>query len=163
MTLRIGIVGAGANTRLRHLPGFKAIDGVEITAVCNRTRASSQKVADEYGIPSVYEDWRELVYSDQVDAVCVGTWPYLHCPITLECFQANKHILTEARMAMNLEEARQMYDAARHSDRIAMIVPAPFYLETEPRLRQMVNDGFFGEFLEIHTMGMGGGYHPEAR
>ena len=34
-TLRIGLIGAGANTRTRHIPGFQAIDGVEIVAVCN--------------------------------------------------------------------------------------------------------------------------------
>jgi predicted dehydrogenase len=27
-TLRIGLIGAGANTRLRHIPGLKAIENV---------------------------------------------------------------------------------------------------------------------------------------
>ena len=31
--IRIGYVGAGGNTRLRHLPGFAAIDGVENVSV----------------------------------------------------------------------------------------------------------------------------------
>lgn len=162
MTLRIGIVGAGANTRLQHIPGFQAIDGVQITAVCNSTRASGQRAADEFGIPHVFEDWKELVHSDQVDAVCVGTWPYLHCPITLECFDAGKHILTEARMAMNLEEARRMHEASRHSDRVAMVVPAPFYLSAEPLLRKMLADGAFGDLLEIQVRGLGGAYNPQA-
>ena len=52
MTLRIGLIGAGANTRLQHIPGFQGIDGVEITAVCNRSRESGQRIADEYGIPT---------------------------------------------------------------------------------------------------------------
>ena len=38
MTLSIGLVGAGANTRLKHIPGFQEIDGVEVVAVCNRSR-----------------------------------------------------------------------------------------------------------------------------
>lgn len=75
MTLRIGIIGAGGNTRLMHLPGFQKIDGVEVTAVCNRTRESGQKVASEFGIPTVCNEWRELVARDDVDAICVGTWP----------------------------------------------------------------------------------------
>jgi len=162
MSLRIGIVGAGANTRGRHIPGFQAIDGVEITAVCNRSRESGQKVADPFGIPHVFEDWKELVHSDAVEAVCVGTWPYMHCPVTLEALQAGKHLLTEARMAMNLEEARQMHEASQKSDRVAMIVPAPFYLEPEPLLLEMAADGFFGDFLEIHLRGMGGVYDPSA-
>ncbi len=158
MPLRIGIVGAGANTKSRHIPGFQKIEGVEVTAVCNRSRESGQKAADEFGIANVYDDWKEVVHADEVDAVCVGTWPYLHCAITLETLAADKHILTEARMAMNLAEARQMYAASQASDKVAMIVPAPFYLETEKVLRQMVADGIFGDFLEINVNALGGQY-----
>ena len=161
MSLRIGIVGAGANTRSRHIPGFQAIDGVEVVAVCNRSRASGQNAADEFGIPTVYDDWKELVHADGVDAVCVGTWPYLHCAITLESLTAGKHILTEARMAMDLEEARSMLTASQASDRVAMVVPAPFYLESEPTLREMVADGDFGDWLEIHVSALSGEWSPE--
>ena len=69
MTLRIGLIGAGANTRLQHIPGFQGIDGVEITAVCNRSRESGQKIADEYGIHRVFDQWEDLVHSDDVDAI----------------------------------------------------------------------------------------------
>jgi predicted dehydrogenase len=86
----------------------------------------------------------------------------MHCPITLEALAAGRHILTEARMAMNLEEAKQMHAASRQSDKVAMIVPAPFYLESEPLLLDMVADGHFGDWLEIHLRGMGGAFDPSA-
>lgn len=162
MSLRIGIVGAGANTRLRHIPGFQKIKGVEVVAVCNRSRESGQKVAADFEIPKVFTDWKELVHSREVDAVCVGTWPYLHCAVVLEALAAGKHVLTEARMAMNLAEARQMYTASQQSDRVAMVVPSPFWLESEPVLLQLVRDGFFGDFLEIQARGLSGQYHPGA-
>ena len=43
--LRIGIVGAGGNTRLRHIPGFRALKGVEIVGVVNSTPESTDRVA----------------------------------------------------------------------------------------------------------------------
>ena len=161
MSLRIGIVGAGANTRLRHIPGFQKIKSVEVVAVCNRSRESGQKVADEFKIPQVFTDWKELVHHKDVDAVCVGTWPYLHCPIVLESLAAGKHVLTEARMAMNLAEARQMFTAAQKSDKVAMVVPAPFWLESEAVLLEKLREGFFGDLLEIQVRGLGGQYNPE--
>jgi len=162
MALRIGIVGAGENTRLQHIPGFQGIEDVEIVAVCNRTEASGKKVAEEYGIPKIHDDWNELVNSDQVDAVCIGTWPYLHGPITIAALSAGKHVLTEARMCMNLEEAQAMYSAAECSDCVAMIVPAPFYLTAEPTLLTMLEEDFFGEILEIEVRGLAGGFAPDA-
>ena len=64
MTLRIGLIGAGANTKLKHIPGFQKIDEVDLVTVCNRSRESAQKVADELGIPDISTDWREVVHRD---------------------------------------------------------------------------------------------------
>ena len=158
--IRIGVVGAGANTRGRHIPGFQKIDGVEVTAVCNRSRESSEKAAREFGIREVFDSWESLVSSDDIDAVCIGTWPYMHQPITLASLKAGKHVLTEARLAMNLSEAREMLAASQASDRVSMVVPAPFYLKYEPTVLEMVANGDFGEWLEIHVRGLGGAYAP---
>jgi predicted dehydrogenase len=103
--IRIGIVGAGAVTRSRHIPGFRALPGVKIVGVCNQRRESSNRVAREFDIPRIFESWEHLVESDEIDAVVIGTWPYLHCPITLASLDAGKHVLTQARMAMNAREA----------------------------------------------------------
>ena len=77
--IKVGIVGAGNNTRVRHIPGLQAIAGVEIVSVCNRSRESSRRVAEAFHIPQVYDDWRELVAADDTNAIVIGTWPYLHC------------------------------------------------------------------------------------
>ncbi len=59
--LRIGLIGAGANTRSRHIPGLKAIEDVEIVAVCNRRPGSTAAAAREFGIAKTYEHWQDLV------------------------------------------------------------------------------------------------------
>ena len=65
-------------------------------------------------------------------------------------------------MAMNLAEARQMLAASQHSDRVAMVVPAPMFLETEATLLGMIAQGYFGDWLEINAAFLIGGYDPEA-
>src|SRR5438105_2144590 len=110
--VRIGIIGAGANTRSRHIPGFRAIAGVEIVGVINRTGESSARAAAELGIPKTYPQWQAVIDDPQVDAICIGTWPDMHCEITCAALEAGKHVLTEARMARNASEARRMNAAA---------------------------------------------------
>ena len=102
----IGFIGAGANTRLRHLPGFTAVDGVRLVTVANRSEASSKAVAEEFGIERTAPDWRAVVADPEVDAVCIGTWPYLHAEVSVTALAAGKHVLTEARMACNHAEAK---------------------------------------------------------
>ena len=94
--IRIGLVGAGDNTRRKHIPGLLAQEGVELVAVANRRRESSERVARDYGIARVCDDWREVVDADDLDAIVIGTWPYLHCPVTLAALATGKHVLTEA-------------------------------------------------------------------
>src|SRR5262245_36239329 len=127
--LRIGLIGAGENTRARHIPGLTALPDVRLVAVCNRRAASTEAVAREYGIPRTFEHWQDLVNDPEVDAVVVGTWPYLHCPVTLAALEAGKHVLTEARMSLNAAEAHRMLAAARrHPKLVTQVVPSPYGL-----------------------------------
>ena len=59
--IRVGLIGAGGNTKALHIPGLKKQDGVEIVAVANRTRESGQRVADEFAIPRVHDHWQALL------------------------------------------------------------------------------------------------------
>jgi predicted dehydrogenase len=151
-TIRIAIVGAGRNTVERHIPGLLAQEDVQITGVCNRSRESSQRVADRFEIPNVFDDWRQLVEAGNSDAVVVGTWPYLHMPVSVAALQAGKHVLCEARMAMNLAEARQMYAAARERPHlVAQLVPAPATLEVDATVRRLLANDYLGDLLAIEV------------
>jgi predicted dehydrogenase len=151
-TIRVGIVGAGANTRLRHLPGLKAIPGVEIVSVANRTRESAARVAAEFGIPKVYDHWTELVDADDTDAIVIGTWPVMHCQVMLEAFECNKHVLCEARMAMNAGEAHGMLEGARRRPHlVAQLVPAPMTLTADGTIQKLIADGFLGDVLAVEV------------
>ena len=56
--IRVGVIGAGGNTRKHHIPKLKAQPNVEVVAVANRTVASARKVAKEFGIAGATDDWR---------------------------------------------------------------------------------------------------------
>lgn len=149
-TIRVGVIGAGANTRLHHIPKLQAIDGVEVVAVVNRSRESSERVAREFGIPEVRDRWDQIIEDETIDAVCIGTWPYMHCPLTLRALAAGKHVLTEARMAMNLAEAEQMLAASRrHENLVTQIVPSPMTFWADNRLMTLVADGYLGDLISV--------------
>ena len=156
--IRVGLIGAGANTRLLHIPGFQAIDGVEVAAVCNRSEASGRRVADEFGIPRVVTDPDDIYGDDGIDAICVGTWPYRHGEFTVRGLEAGKHVLCEARMATDVGRARAMLDASRaRPDLVAQLVPAPWDFKTWRTVRRLVGEGALGEVREVHATRLGGG------
>jgi len=148
--IRVGLIGAGANTRLRHIPGLREQEGVEIVAVANRSRESGERVAGEYEIPKVYDNWMELIEADDIDAVCVGTWPYMHRIMVLAALENDKHVLTEARMAMDSQEAHEMLDASRQFPHlVTQIVPAPGTLQVDRTVQELIADGRLGQLLAL--------------
>lgn len=152
--IRIGVVGAGANTRRRHLPGFRAIEGVDVVGVVNSTAESTARVAAEFQISRTFPDWRSLVECDDIDAVMIGTWPNLHCEVTCAAIKAGKHVLCEARMARDAAEAHRMWETSKsHPDLIAQIVPSPFGLEQHDYVCGLIAEGFLGEFRELVVIG----------
>jgi len=153
-TLRVGVVGLGDNTRNKHVPGLRACENVEIVAVCNRRPESTRAAAQEFNIPTTHDQWRQLVDDPQVDAVVIGTWPYLHAPITCAALERGKHVLTEARMARNAAEARQMLAASEANPQtIAQIVPSPFGLRSHQTVVDLIADGYLGDIREVVVLG----------
>ena len=149
-TIKIGLIGAGGNTRTRHIPGFKAIENVELSAVANRSMGSSKKIAAEFGVREVATNWRQIIENPDIDAVCIGTWPYMHCPITIAALENHKHVLCEARMALNANEAHKMLDVSRKNpDLIAQIVPAPHTLAIDQTIIELIGSGFIGDLISM--------------
>ncbi len=157
--VRVGLIGAGANVQDVQIPGFRRQAGVEILAVANRSLASSQRVADEFGIPRAYAHWGELLDDGDVDAVLIGTWPYMHRTLTLEALAHGKHVLCQARMANDAAEAREMLDASlRHPDLICQLVPTSTSYVIDNVLKRLIGEGFLGELLSVEVQRVGGSF-----
>ncbi len=149
-TIRIGIVGAGSIYQTRHLPNLSKLAGVSLVAVANRSMESSRRVADRWGIAHVEPDWRRLIRREDIDAVFIGTWPYMHAEMSIAALAAGKHVFCQARMAMDLAEARAMLDAARaHPHLVNMLCPPPHRMPFEDIIRRIVEEGTLGDLAAV--------------
>lgn len=161
--IRVGVIGAGANTTSRHIPGLQAIEGVQIISVCNRSRESGERVAKEFGIPTVYDSWIDLIEADDTDAIMIGTWPYMHARLSIAALNADKHVLCEARMAMNATEAHEMLSTAQANPHlVAQIVPSPFTLGVDTTIKRLLAEGYLGDLLAIEARVGGTFLDPDA-
>jgi predicted dehydrogenase len=163
-SLRVGLIGAGENTRRRHIPGLRAVAGVEITGVANRTAESTERVAREFSIPTQYPNWQALIADDRIDAIVIGTWPNMHSEVTCAALAAGKHVLCEARMARNFAEARTMVTASlAHPEKVAMLVPSPFGLECDTEVDLLLFRNFIGDLREVVVIGADDQFHDYSK
>jgi predicted dehydrogenase len=157
--VRIGLIGAGENVRDVMIPAFRRIPECQLVAVANTSLASSRRVAAQFGIPKAYPHWKALLDDRDVDAVCIGTWPYMHHTLTLAALEAGKHVLCQARMANNAREAREMLAASlRHPDRVCQLVPTSTSYRVDNLLRRLLADGYVGNLLSVEIQRVGRGF-----
>ena len=156
--VRVGFVGLGGIARQRHVPGLRAIDGVEMVAVANSTRKSSERAAADFGIPQVCDSWEEVVARDDVDAVLIGTWPYLHHDVSIAALDAGKHVFTQARMAMDAAEARAMVAKAQSTGRVAMVCPVPIGLSVDRVIARLLRERTLGDLRLVRVQSFSDAY-----
>ncbi|MBT4125869.1 MAG: Gfo/Idh/MocA family oxidoreductase [Chloroflexi bacterium] len=162
-TIKVGFIGAGANTALRHIPGLRAQQGVELAGVANRSIESSQTAADKYELGEAYPTWLDLVEDPEIDAVCIGTWPYMHSTITLTALDNGKHVMCEARMAMNGAEAKDMLAASiANPDLITQVVPPPHLMACEQHVIDLIADGYVGDIVNVNARVTDGSAFPDS-
>jgi len=150
--IRVGVIGAGGIVGSVHLPGLRRMPGVEIVAVANRSLESSRRAAAEFNIPRAFADWEQLLAADGIDAVLIGTWPYMHRAITLAALASGRHVLCQARMANNAAEAHDMLAASkRHPNLVCQLVPSSSGYSVDIALRRLLADRFVGDILSVEV------------
>lgn len=142
-TIGIGIVGAGF-ARTTQIPGFQNCAGARVVAITSRQRENAARVAQEFGIEHVANDWRELVARDDVDLVSVVTPPATHLEITLAALEQGKAVLCEKPMAMNALEAKRMVEQAHTAGVLALIDHELRFLNSRRKMRAMLQAGDIG-------------------
>jgi len=85
--IAIGAIGCGGIAGA-HLPAYRHIDGIRTVAVCDINEEAARARAEEFDVPAVYTDWRELLADDRVDAVSVLLPHHLHCEVAVAAAQA---------------------------------------------------------------------------
>jgi predicted dehydrogenase len=91
-----------------------------------------------------------------VDAVLIGTWPYMHRTLTLAALEHGKHVLCQARMANNASEAREMRDASqRHPDLVCQLVPTSTSYTIDNVLKRLLDEDRVGEVLSVEVQRVG--------
>jgi predicted dehydrogenase len=143
-SIGIGVIGTGF-ARSTQLPGFRACEGARVVAIASGHRENAERVAREFDIEHVADDWREVIAREDVDLVSIVTPPVTHMLMTLAALDAGKAVLCEKPMAMNAEEADTMRRRANEREALTVIDHELRFLPGRLKMREMVRNGEIGE------------------
>ena len=143
---RVGLVGAGHSSRTHALSMQRVPDG-RVVGVWSRTRARAEAFAKEFTLELATDRVEELVRA--VDVVCVNSPNACHAEHAILAARAGKHVIVEKPLAVNLDEARAMLQAAREAGvGLAYAEELPF-VPKFVRAREILRSGTLGDPLYV--------------
>ena len=125
MVVRFAIVGTGRISSWI-LKGALQESRFKAVAVCSRTKENAERFINEHpeafaeGQTKIFTSIDDVCRCSEVDAVYIGTPNSTHCPLSVKCLKAGKHVICEKPLACNEEEVQKMIDAAREGGAVLM-------------------------------------------
>ena len=147
---RAGLHGQGPLERLLPGPHFYDLPyRLRRTLLCGRDAASLAAMAERWGWEETATDWRAAIDRKDIDAVDIALPNHLHAPAAIAAAQAGKIVLCEKPLALSLDEARAMVEAARGVPTLVWFnyrrVPAIAYA------RQLIDEGRLGTIFHYNA------------
>jgi predicted dehydrogenase len=133
-TVRVGFIGVGGRCQShvdRVLDMARDKHKIQAVAVCdvfNRHRDETAEKIDkrnaEMGIHEKcvkFADYRELLADPNIDVVCIATPDHWHAKMTIDAFEAGKHVYCEKPMTHTIDEAYAVVDAAKKTGKVMQV------------------------------------------
>lgn len=121
VVVRVGIIGCGGVTVLRHLPALSRAHEVRVAALCDSESTRLQRAASQFKIGKTFLSADELIRCAEVDAVAVCTPPATHAELACAVLQSRKHLFLEKPIAATPADADRIIAAAAGSGVTAMV------------------------------------------
>jgi 1,5-anhydro-D-fructose reductase (1,5-anhydro-D-mannitol-forming) len=115
----------------------------------------SEPVAD------VFDDWREMLDADVIDAVLILAPVSLHHTIALDALAADKHVLIEKPFAISVRAGRAIADEAARRGLVAGVAENLRYGVKTRALRWVLDQGLVGRPQLWLSAGVGGEWAPD--
>jgi myo-inositol 2-dehydrogenase/D-chiro-inositol 1-dehydrogenase len=143
-SISFGLIGFGAWGRF-HADSIAKTDGAELRAIAARSDTSRRAAQDAFPNAKVYDDYRELLARDDIEAVDVVVPSYLHHEIASAALAAGKHLLLEKPMALSLRECDDMIGLARKHERVFAVGHELRLSSLWGKVKQLIDSGYIGE------------------
>jgi predicted dehydrogenase len=143
--VKVGIIGSGFEADI-HAASFQLMpEEAEVVAVASPTPGNAAKLAERYGIPRVFEDYRKMLQQPDLEMVTITAPNRLHAQMTYDIANAGKHVICEKPLCITLDEADEMIDTCRRKGVLLLYAEELFFTPKYVKAKEMADNGAFGK------------------
>ena len=158
-----GILGTANIARWATIPGMKLSEYCEMYAIAGRSLEKAESFKKEYGFEKAYGSYEELLNDENVQAVYVPLPNDIHIKWVKAALEKKKHVLCEKPLAMNAEEAKEMFATAEANGVNLMEAYAYLHSPYLASLKKDIESDVIGEVNYIDTAFITQGYKEDFR
>ncbi len=149
-TVKFGVISTARIGLNAHIPAIQESKNGEVVAISSRDPEKAKAEAERLGIPRHYGSYDEVIADPEVDAVVNPLPNTMHHEWTIKAANAGKHVMCEKPIAMTVQEAREMHDAAE-ANSVQLAEAFTHRLNAQMRfVRESVANGLIGEVTEVN-------------
>jgi len=152
--VNVGIIGAGAIVRRGHLPAWTRIPGVRVAAIADIDLATARRVAAEFGIPRLTQNFRELLDDPNLEIIDIATPTPTHFEILAGAIESEKHVLVEKPLSSSYEQAREIARAAKGKRRKISVLFNYRYFPSVRRVKSLIDAGRLGQIVSLSGLAL---------
>ena len=145
MSVKWGVLGTANIARGCTIPGMKIAENCELYAIAGRTEEKVEKYKKEFGFEKGYVGYGKLLEDPEVQAVYIPLPNHLHKEWVIKALKAGKNVLCEKPLALNAEDAREMFAAAKENNVILMEAYAYLHSPYVAALKEDIASGIIGD------------------
>ncbi|MCP4641097.1 MAG: Gfo/Idh/MocA family oxidoreductase [bacterium] len=165
--ITVGMIGYGRQARHVNVAQLLKSPNAQVVAVCDvdawRADQGKQLIEKYYGEQagatytgcSVYEDFRELLTRDDIDAVMSSTPDHWHVPVGLAAAKAGKHISSEKPLTTAIAHGRLLCDTVEKCGVISRTDSEFRSLPAFWKAAERVRNGYIGKLERIEVVSPG--------
>ncbi|MBB4121157.1 Gfo/Idh/MocA family protein [Martelella radicis] len=149
--MKWGLVGASTIASEHMIGAIRAQAGHTVEAVLSSSAERGQAFATRNGIPHAFTDLETLLARPEIGAVYISTTNEKHFSQAMAAFAAGKHVLCEKPLALSVDDAAQMVEAARNA---GLVFATNHHLRcagAHLAIRQIIAEGRLGHVLSVRV------------
>ena len=148
--LKIGVIGCG-HWGPNHIRIFLSLPQCQVIAAADVSAERQQAVKTLYPSLRTTADYREILKSKDIDAVCIASPTNTHFTITKEALEHDKHVLCEKPLALTADECRHLHDLSLKNKKILMVGHVFVFNLGIVKLKEYVSTGELGQIHYAHS------------
>ena len=147
--LNWGILSTARIANLHVIPATQQSRTGRVLAIASRSSEKAAEFAERFGIERHYGSYEELLADPDIDAIYNPLPNSMHHEWSIKAAKAGKHILCEKPLGVDVDECRQMIEAARKNN--VLLIEA-FWYRQHPQhqpVRDAIAEGRLGKIRQI--------------